>query len=109
VSKGDRDLTALEPNDARKAMLRMVLRGEIYTWAGDPIRFDGRPFPGGYVRAFKELGHHGLIVGEHFTGLGRETAVKWGVIKQCEKCGIEWKGRCGRQGCAPIHPKEPKK
>jgi alkylation response protein AidB-like acyl-CoA dehydrogenase len=109
VSKGDRELTELEPNDARKAMLRMVIRGAIYTWAGEPLRYDNRPLFPDAVQAFKELGHHGLIVGEHYTGLGRDMAVKWGVIRQCEKCGLEWKGRCGRQSCAPIHPKGAKK
>lgn len=109
MSKGDRELTDLTPNDNHRMMLGMVIRGEIYTWAGEPLRRDNRPLPPGYVKAFKELGHHGLIVGEHYTGLGRTRAVDWGVIRQCEKCGGEWKGRCGRQGCAPIHPKEARK
>jgi hypothetical protein len=66
-----------------REMLEHVVRGRIYTWAGEPLR---RGVEEGHARfdrehrqAFVDLQHGGLVCGEHLTSTGYQAADTWGL------------------------------
>lgn len=82
MSASDRDAYDLKETPERRLVLEMVLEKKIHTWAGDAISNDtNKPLAPALNRAFRELSHAGLVIGEIFTGKGYAAAVDWGLRK----------------------------
>lgn len=79
----DRDAYELDVTPARREMLEHVVRGRIYTWAGEPLRIGAQPqherFSPEQLAAWRDLQRAGLVHGEHITGRGYRAADDWGL------------------------------
>lgn len=80
MAKAERDAYDLTETPERRDVLKLVLAGELETWAGDGIvKQTGMPLSRPLQKAFHDLNRAGLVIGGTYTGKGYAAAVDWGL------------------------------
>lgn len=73
----------IEMNQIHRMMLEHVVRGRIYTWAGEPLRKGAgaafERFNREEREAFADLRRAGFVHREHITAAGYRVADAWGL------------------------------